>query len=65
MWQAYRQAHPLGKTQWAKTVHNVCGLAGTDSILTVTKIVSVRKENIPFMKNNESPTPTYPETRNS
>ena len=29
-----------------------------------TKIVPVRKENIPLIKNDEHPTPTHPETRN-
>jgi len=38
---------------------------GTNSISTGTKIVPVGKKNLPFIKNDESPTPTYPETRKS
>jgi hypothetical protein len=27
--------------------------------------LAVRKQNIPFIKNDELPTPTYPKTKNS
>jgi len=37
---------------------------GTNSISTGTKIVLVRKKNIPLIKNDKPPTSTYPETRN-
>ena len=37
---------------------------GTNSFSTGTKIVPVRKENIPLIENDESQTPTYAETRN-
>jgi len=39
--------------------------AVTNSIYTGAKIVPVRKKNVPFIKNDEFPTPTYSETRHA
>jgi len=39
--------------------------SGTYSITTGTKFVPLRKNKIPFIRNDESPIPKHPETRNS
>jgi len=38
---------------------------GTNSISKGTNFVPLRKKKIPFVKNDESSTPKYPETKNS